>query len=390
MTPSTLDGYDGPRTPRPEEWDTCLNMARSIFFSDAADYMEAARRWPMAMHADLRETSFAMFRDGHPVSMIARLERDFVANGCLLRMGFVGGVCTHPDHRGRGLAGTTLAATLDVFHKHGVDFAFISGARPLYFGAGANHTGGLIELALGRETMAAFADAAVSVREAAPEDAALMARLNQQEGLHFVRRYDDYRFTLEQAHCSGKASASYIVEANGAPGGYVITTKPWGKDGQVGMSLVECAGAPSIVMAALAPILAEAGENATLHARFPSAGSWARVLHAWGLHGVPVAHSGTIKAVDFARIVAKLQPCFVERLPQDAAASLRWTQGRARYAGSCNGGVLAIDGETNMLWTLLGAPPEKTAEPLVATGPMRTLLDECLPLPLPSVDMNKI
>ena len=126
-----LSEYEGPRSPLPDEWEAAVGLKRSVFFPDGPDFPELFRRRPLAWQDECREQTFVMFHDGEPVSMITRLERDFVACGCLLRMGYIGGVCTHPDHRGRGLAGTVLAACMDQFRQHGVDFVHISGSRSL-------------------------------------------------------------------------------------------------------------------------------------------------------------------------------------------------------------------------------------------------------------------
>ena len=107
--------YEGPRTPNPAEYGATMKLERSIFFKDNPSYMDAVKRWPMYLRRDLWENTFAMFYQGQPVSAICRLTRDIVFAGHVLRIGFVGGVCTHPDHRGKGLAGTVLDATLQRF-----------------------------------------------------------------------------------------------------------------------------------------------------------------------------------------------------------------------------------------------------------------------------------
>jgi len=51
---------------------------------------------------------------------------------------------------------------------------------------------------------------------------------------------------------------------------------------------------------------------------------------------------------------------------------------------------LTIDGESNMLWTLLGPPPDETVSDVHAAGAMAALVEECLPIPVPSIYMNNI
>jgi predicted GNAT family acetyltransferase len=108
----------------------------------------------MARHPEYADSTFAMFHQGEPVSLISRLERDLVVFGHPLRMGFIGGVCTHPEHRGKGLATAILEACMNRFHANGVDFVYISGARGLYYATGANHVGGRTGFRLRSDTLA--------------------------------------------------------------------------------------------------------------------------------------------------------------------------------------------------------------------------------------------
>ena len=385
MITPRLTGYEGPRTPQLDEWEAVLEMSRSIFFKDSASYMEAARRWPMAFHEDYRENSFAMFRDGEPVATIGRLERDFVVRGCLLRMGFVGGVCTHPDRREKGLASTTLAATMDQFHKHGVDFVFISGARPLYYGAGADHVGGLTQFTLTPDDLAQLNDSTVTVRAATTADAALMAKLNQREGLHFVRPLADYVVTIEHGHCSGRPCEIRIVMLSDTPLGYVIFANAESKDGEQTYALLEYAGDLRTVLAGLA----QASGDASLRVTVPPESGMADTLASMGFPSMPTARRGTMKVIDFARTMQKLSPHFTER-SSALVETLKWTQGHDRYVGWSGKGCVTIDGEANMLRMLLGTPPDREIARVAADGDMRSLLTECLPIPLPSIEMNKI
>jgi hypothetical protein len=52
--------------------------------------------------------------------------------------------------------------------------------------------------------------------------------------------------------------------------------------------------------------------------------------------------------------------------------------------------LLEIEGETNLLWTLLGAPLGKQVERVRATGVLQGLVAQCLPLPWPSLYLNMI
>ena len=126
--------YDGPRRPTEDERPAVTALNREIFYLPAASPAAKLRAWPMQPDP---VGTLAMFKGGQPVSVIDRLERDILIHGHRLRMGYIGGVCTHPDHRGRGLASTILDAQLWQFRHDNVDLVYISGGRSLYVRAGA-------------------------------------------------------------------------------------------------------------------------------------------------------------------------------------------------------------------------------------------------------------
>ena len=329
-----------------------------------------------------------MFHRGKPVSMITRLERDFVTRGCVLRMGYIGGVCTHPDHRGRGLASTVLAACMDAFHKHSVDFVHISGALPLYLRAGARPVGGRKEFALSSDELAGFEDPSVRMRDAQVDDASWMAECALREPVHFVRPRVDYESSIHHGHCTGAACRFHIVSRADSPVAYTITTEP---DAAGPSSLFECAGEPRAILAAFHQLLSDMGSAGRLVAEFAVSDARARLLESAGLEGADSAlPRGTMKALDFARIMTKLRPYFAARLPATTVDALNWTQGADRYVGWSGRDVLTIDGEQNMLWALLGSPPDETVSDVHAAGAMAALVEECLPIPVPSIYMSNI
>ena len=56
--------------------------------------------------------------------------------GVIIDVGSLGSVCTHPDYRGRGLAGSLLAHVENELRAQGVDLLYVSGGRSLYLRGG--------------------------------------------------------------------------------------------------------------------------------------------------------------------------------------------------------------------------------------------------------------
>jgi len=275
-----------------------------------------------------------------------------------------------------------------VFHKHDIDFVHISGALPIYIRAGARVVGGRKQFVLSADALAAFDDPAVRIREAKVGDATWMAECSVLEPVHFVRPLADYAVSIQHGHCTGVACRFHIVSRGSSPVGYMITTEP---DDSAKSDLFECAGEARDILAAFHRLLSERSDTARLVAEFAASDPRVRLLDEAGIEGTDSAlPRGTMKALDFARTMEKLRPYFAARLPAATAEALDWTQGADRYVGWAGRDVLMIDGEENMLWTLLGAPPDQTPINVHATGVMAELLRQCLPIPVPSIYLNNI
>jgi len=387
MSDLRITGYEGPRAPRSDEWEAVLELSRSIFFPAAGTYREAAVRWPMALHEDFKGNCYAMFLNGQPVSTIGRLERDIVVHGHALRMGFIGGVCTHPGHRGKGLASAILQASLAKFRENDVDFVYISGARSMYYGVGANHIGGHANFTIQSGAPFQFGGPEAVLRPATPNDIGHLIGLSEKEGLRFVRPVADYELSLRYGHCSGKACSFRVIEVGAIPVGYVLATPPTEKEPHTNR-ILEYAGDRCAIMTILPALAREAGQAVVM--TVPHSDPLLGLLASAGIPGQPGRTSGTIKALDFDRTLRKLRGYFAEHMPAGFVDALTFAASPGKYVAWSGKDVLEIEGENTMLWTMLGSPAGQTPAGVRATGLMQTLLDRCFPLPLPSLQLNMI
>jgi hypothetical protein len=328
-----------------------------------------------------------MFHNGRPVSGMCRLERDIIVRGHTLRIGFIGGVCTHPEHRKKGLASAVMQACLAKFRENNVDFVYISGTRPLYYGIGANHIGGVVNFTIRPGDLAAYKSCGVALRNASAEDCDLLASLSQAEGVRFVRPLSDYELSISCGHCSGKACAFRIIHLDGVPVGYVLTTGPTEKEPSK-MQVLEYVGERLALLAILPRLAEEAGGTVVL--TVPVRDRLDGLLAAAGVASQPGRTSGTIKVLDFGRTMRKLLPYFAGRVPADLVDGLSFAVAEGKYVVWSGREILEVEGERNMLWSLLGCPPGESIANVRATPMMQALLERCFPLPLPSLHVNMI
>ncbi len=382
--------YEGPRTPDQNEYEALMELDRSIFFKDHPVYRDAVRTWPMYLRQDLWQNTFAMFYQDQPVSAISRLTRDVLFNGLTLRMGFVGGVCTHPDHRGKGLASTVLDATLQRFVDTDVDFIYISGSRSMYYRAGANHIGGFSQFLLTSDAAKLVDTENVNIRQATLADVETLCSLSKTEQIWLTHDRLDYELIIQNGHCSGGQCIFNIIESESTPVGYVAVRNVIRKEGQWSQRVIEFAGDREAVLAGLVALADRPGANGHLIIETHREEELAARLRSMGVECKTGRMGGTVKVLNFTRTMEKLRPYFGQRLGSSFAQSLEFAAGRERYIASGEGGALEIDGEVNMLRALLGAPPGEKPENIRATGLMQKALEVCLPVPLPALPLNVI
>ena len=171
----------------------------------------------------------------------------------------------------------------------------------------------------------------------------------------------------------------------GIPVGYLLLKE--GKPDEADV-LLELAGGRLCVRTALGKVLQDLGEGRSLEVNVPHGDLLADLLRAADVQGVPVKTGGTVKVIDFPRTMRKLDPYFRARL--DGWSGLELSAGGERYVAWNEQGSLEVDGESNMLRMLLGAPPDAPVEGIKVYGGVAELVERCLPVPVPSVYLNMI
>jgi len=374
--------YEGPRRPKEDERAAVTELNRDIFYRPAALPAAKLRQWPMQPDP---AGALAMFKDGQPVSVIDRLERDMLIHGHRLRMGYIGGVCTHPEHRGKGLAGTILAAQMRQFREDGVDLVYISGGRGLYVRAGAGHAA--VETRFVVEGEGLPVEVPVQFGRAGPDEVDTLVTIAQREGVRLIRPRSDWETVIEYEHCGGKPCAFYLVKLNGTAAAYLLVSH---NTGDRTAHVLEFAGDRTCILSALGLFRQGLDRDTRLEVNVPHGDLLLGCFDQLSVPGTLVGTEGTMMVVDVGRIMHKLVPLFRERLRSWPVGDLHVTVGQGRYVVCTEDGCLHMEGPRDVLWTLLGRPLDAPDGKARATGRMQELVERCLPLPMPSVHVNVI
>ena len=303
---------------------------------------------------------------GVPVSQIGIYHSQVNLYGCPLRIASIGGVCTHPDYRGLGLATRLLETCVHKLVAEGARLMLVSGARNLYTRLGCVAAQDFEAIVLkptfpkgAIDSQPAYSPATFgkvfSLRPATAADASLCARLYQSEAVHFVRRVEEFAEHFSRLEEFPRAE-DWVVESQGQPLAYMFLGVPWEHwtfptfpKGAIepipslsfrapmdvpihGISVgvrevVEYAGSRTALVAGLAQAVVQS-KLAELRLLIPRQD--VDLLQLLRVHAVTgdatplIGH--TMRVVNFPRLMSDLRPYVKARLTQDQRRGLRFEQ----------------------------------------------------------------
>jgi GNAT superfamily N-acetyltransferase len=366
----------GPRLVRREELDDLGDLVALSFGGVVRPRRGRRNRWWQG-----RTGSYVIARDGKPVSHIRVVYNVLSLNGCRLKIASIGGVCTHPDYRGQGIASSLLDHCVEVAANAGASLLLISGERGLYRRALAVEAGPIYEAQV-RPGSASVSTPAACARPAVPEDWAACARLYQSEPVRFVRSANFF----SRAFAGHGGRAGWVVECGEEVAAYVLLSRPWGTPADHPRRLVrEYAGSRSALLEGL-PSLFEASGFQQITLRAPT---WDREL-AYLLDRAGVAlkpttiHEHTLRLLDLPRLMRRLRAYTAERLRRADVRRLTFEQEGSRCAFAFAGEKLELD-LMRACALVLGGPEAPQVE-----GDLGRLFRSLFPLPFPLPGLNYV
>jgi GNAT superfamily N-acetyltransferase len=330
---------------------------------------------------EARSGSWIIAREGKPVSHIRVAYNVLSVNGCRLKIASIGGVCTHPDYRGHGMASTLLDHCVNVAAGAGASLLLISGERGLYRRAMAVDAGPTYEARATPGSISAPASAP-RARPAERDDWAACARLHQSEPVRFVRSANFF----SRAFAWRGRRGGWVIECEGEIAAYVLLSRPWGTPADHPRRLVaEYAGSRTALMEGL-PSLFEAGGFERITLRAPA---WDREL-AYLLDRAGLAPKATtlpehtLRLLDLPRLMRRLRSHAAERLSRAEARGLSFEQEGSRCIFGFGDEKLQLD-LRKAAALVLGGPEAPLVE-----GELGRVLASLYPVPFPLPGLNYV
>jgi len=307
------------RLPRPDEIEDLNQLTAICFgFHPGPSRARTGGRSPR-----VPKGARIVVADGKPVSHLRIAYNYLSVQGARVKVASFGGVCTHPDYRGRGIATQLLESCVRETVEAKALLLFISGMRGLYRRAHAVPAGPVWRVSV-RPGCPGTVPGAVSVRGAGAEDWRSVALLHQAERVRFVRGASFYARVVSR----GSHRGIWLVEHEGRPLAYLCLSRIWGlpRDKPV-RALAEYAGSRVALLEGLAALLPAAGLS-EVQASFPQFDEELTYLcrqHGLGL--TPDTIPGhTIRLLNLPGLMKALRPYVLSRLSGAEARGLRFGQ----------------------------------------------------------------
>ncbi|MGX9707467.1 GNAT family N-acetyltransferase [Laceyella tengchongensis] len=363
-----------------DELKTAVRLSDETFRTSSQPSM--AQAFPHVFSSSLGQ-SYGAFADGRLVSFVGLVPSVVRIGRARLNVYSIGSVCTHPDYRGKGIAGLILRRILAHIDEAEASLLLVSGYGPLYERIDCFRFGTVTRFMIGSDSASeivrnASADADVHLRELGPTDWFKVTELARKREVRFEQSVWDIATLMEaeaNASCMNLRHRVLIAEEEGQVKAFAVVAVPADEGAATPALAIEWAGEPRLVALALA----HAVKRYRL-GRLDAPVLWHEAELAQAL--APAEHGaeqnlGTVRIVHPERLIQQLRP-YLQEKHQRLGASLEvqaLPNGRAE---------LRLDGEKVILdaqafVSLLFDPASHTNH---LQGSL-SVLKELFPIPLP-------
>lgn len=214
-----------------EEHNRLVYQSYAEYITQGRDFLADERWWISGIEHDPYyhpEQSRVMVLDGELVASVTCYQRMMYCGGELAKVGAIGSVATHPDHRRRGYVRQVLAHSRQWMHDSGFDFSFLFGKYEVYGGSGWECLTAFDTIAQTRppQLPSGLVVRPVSFPRDIPAIAALYGAFNEPLVGPFVRTPAYWERRVPRGHFVDRTPEFRLIEEGGRPVGYVRTPGP--------------------------------------------------------------------------------------------------------------------------------------------------------------------
>jgi len=387
----------GPRGTKPEEFDEVTELVNLVFHGGRLDPPTMKDNFPMLFSDWNLNNLRIIVEDGKVVSHIGVSQREISVYGCRTRVGSIGSVCTHPDYRGRGFATMLLEDTIKRLDADGATVMVISGGRGLYQRAGCRGVGKGYNFHISRSDLDKFPSAnnplppcgkgpdieIVSYQEA--EHLKQFAEIQQREAIRFLRPMDDFKAMLDvivMRRELGQRNDVLALQRGGTCFAYMVISIDKKRDSEELVCRIgEYGGSRLAIMSAIKMLFGRHDFNGLIVGVLPQDTEFLYLLEALGLQPSVNTLAGTMRIINFVRLMEQFMPYIQQRLGRKTAKALQFKTDNGKHIFKIDAEQFIIESEADLVQLILGTPDNAELKIMPTEGKLAEVLREILPLP---------
>ena len=378
---------EGPRSVKPEEYDTLLELVDTVFMTGRGWSPCMADLYPLLYkNGDCRH-KYVTVDDGRVITHLGACLSDVVIHGHRVPTGSIGGVSCYEEYRGRGYATQTLLRCFEGLREAGAVVAYISGGRGLYVRNQCVKVGREFAAVVKSDAWPAGYQCNHRVRIATRDDLQTLIDVYQREPLRHVRPLHEFEMAAFITCGLPKPrwqQTIYGIWAGDEMAAYVAARR--NADAEGGAQLREVAGSRAAIVAAMPALLAAAEVGQMGLPIRPGDSELVRLLRARGIEVTPKISAGTWRILDFVGLMDCLAPWVRER-----------TDAKLAWEGECDHGAFVLGDDrleltdAQMTGEVLFGGVE-LLDPRIDQAPpaLRDALQRVLPIPVPISGLNSV
>jgi len=370
---------EGPRGTRKEEFDQVLKLVNYVFRESNNQPPDMEKRYPFLFNEDNLENLRIILKDNRPISHIGISEAEIIVYGCRTKIGSIGSVCTYPQYRGRGFATLLLENTIKKLDDDGADVMLVSGEGGLYKRAGCTEAGRVHKFRISGDDLKRFNPQAMEVFPYKEKNLENIVRVYQKERVRFFRPLEDFKKILTTGLAMDRKAEILTIHKANEFLGYLAVQIPEEKEGKERISNVaEYSGIRRAILGAVKPIfdrydIQELSFNIPFHDA-----EFIYTLKEKGFKSSIENIPGTMKIINFPRLMARFRPYIEERLDKKTSDLIRFNQEKDRFTIGFGGEEFNTDAR-RLAQIVFGTPGKE--EIMVESRKITKILKEIFPLP---------
>lgn len=326
--------------------------------------------------------SMDIFLDDKSISHVGIRERFIKVYGYTTKVGSIGGVFTEEKYRNRGLATRLMESSMKRIDEDEGDIMFVSGGRGLYRRLGCVNGGHILNFRVRQSDLDSF-DAPQNVELLLYKEENLLNVISayHKEPVRFHRTLEGFGRQLASGRAIWKEAEVLMIFREEEFESYVIVQKPEEGEARVG-NIAEYAGVRCAIVDAMKLLFDRYNlQEAVFHVPYHDK-EFDYLLRQKGLSPDSGSLPGTIKIINFPRLMERFRPYIEERLGKERTKKIRFSQEGDKSTIHFEQEKFSVDGR-NLVYIVFGTHNGKEKEIIKESGEIGKILEEMFPLPFP-------